>query len=1308
MSQSANAGFGRKMLKIAGIVIGCFLGLILLATVLLLTVLEPYAERFIKKQVAESTEGLYSLDFEDIRINLLTGTLVLQELTLAPDSSVHRQQREAGEASPLLIEVEAPRFEISGIKLIKALISNQIDISRVILEDPLITLVSDDKVESKNGNDQAKAGKGKGGGITDFMESLEVGEIHLQEGTFRHMNLGSPDALRHEVPHISLRILDFRLDSLDQSDYTQMVNADDIQVTVENYEYHSPDSVYKVQVGLFSYSAKQGELQADSVYIHSDHEVNVALRPDDAIRSIYDIEAPRLRITGLDVVEAYKTKKLQMNQILLENASLQILQNTNIPSKSDFPDLADHYKNISAYLEIFEVGEFRIADGSMVLQVKIDEVTTIHELEKVNLALQDISIDSLTLFSPRKDFYAEAVLASVENYRFQHPHSPHTVEVKRLELSTRDKYLQVDSLRMIGDWDKNDQLKQTGKAAFVVYNLDLPLLRVSNFDPIEAYKSQRLDIGRIYLQAPSINMLNEENVQAMDFDVWLQETYGSLSDHITKIQVGEIKLQDGSFLQYSKDLRVKRIQQIEQATLLVSGLEIDSVYIHNLDGSIPLEEMVVQAQDYTYWLPDNTYTFKLGRLRYSTRTQDLSARSVNLISNPQANFRRKPTGKANPSLYDLSASSFRVTGLDLIKAFNQGQLAVNQVILRQPDLVIFRDHRVVTPAPNQNQQEGVEGLFETFNVIKANTIRMVEGTFTYREKREDVTRTHVLEEASATITGLALSKKRLGNLEESLPIQEMILTANDYTYRSPDGIYMMKLDSLHYSSRQQVLVARSMDIRSDKEENIRLINQNLEEANRNLFDISAQKFRINGFDLVQAYETGRFIMEEMVLTEPEVTILQDKNVPQPEDQADNAKNSQALEQVAELVEAFRVERLRVNDGKFELRVRRDSIQTSQSLDHVSVAIDQLRLVSLEANDPLGMFAVDEVGVLVRDYTYLLPDSLYEFGVKEIRTSLRDQTLIIDSLRLIPLFKKDEYADQLQYAEDRFDIHVPLIKMEGLNMEAFFNNRDIIMRSALVLQPMLDIYRDNRLPPDPARRPITLQNMLRKVEYYIKVDTIRIEKGKITYSEIPPAGEDPGVLTLGSILMEIVNVTNDSVFINQNPRTKVNASTQLMGESQLQVEFVFHLDHPEDLYSYEGTLESMDFSAFNPLFEKIMFVRIASGQINKVKFLVKATEHLAEGQMNFYYNNLKIKLIDKDNPGNPGFLLKAGTWLINNLAIKSNNPTRLGKFREGDIEVERDYQKSVFNHMSSAMMSGIISSLMPSLVERIVETFVGDI
>src|SRR5690606_1421136 len=81
-----------------------------------------------------------------------------------------------------------------------------------------------------------------------------------------------------------------------------------------------------------------------------------------------------------------------------------------------------------------------------------------------------------------------------------------------------------------------------------------------------------------------------------------------------------------------------------------------------------------------------------------------------------------------------------------------------------------------------------------------------------------------------------------------------------------------------YSSRTQGLTARLFNITSDKEVHERIKSQNGESASRNLFDITAQKFELIGFDLPRAYETGQYRIKEMVLAQPQVAILQDQNV----------------------------------------------------------------------------------------------------------------------------------------------------------------------------------------------------------------------------------------------------------------------------------------------------------------------------------------------------------------------------------------------------------------------------------------------
>lgn len=1302
MSQPATPSMGRKVFKIVGIVLGCFVGFLLVSTILLLTFLEPVAGRFLKKQVVENTDGLYNIEFDDLRLNLLEGSIAMSAMHFYPDTAVHRQQLEKGEANPMLFQVATPSLEISHVNLLQAIFAKRISIGTVFLQKPDITLLWDKNAEGKESSDQL---------ISDILKSLYIRKIDIPDATYRYLELGEQLHERHKVQRVSLLVQDLQIDSLDQSDHTRMLNAEDIQVQIKNYAYSSPDSVYDISVGLFAYSSGQGELVAEAVEIHSDHQKNTELHPDKASRSIYNIRTPRLHMAGLDVVEAFRTKQLLIERVLCENMAVEILLNTDIPTSAAYPELTDIYGNISRYLKVIGVSDIRITDGSLVQRNKTEDIITIHELEKIKISLKGLQVDSSTLFTPKENFLLEEALIAVEGYIYQHPHNPHTVKMGGLELSTSGNYVQADLIEVRGDWEKNDELKEIDKALYMVYNLNVPRLRLSNMDLIQAYKTSRLSIGNLEVEKPAISLYTDENVEVGDFDALLREVYKDVSAYITQLSTRRISLQDASFTQHVKKTNVSRTQKLEHGSFVATGLELDSLTLFGAKENIPVEEVVIMAQDYTYWLPDNTYTFALGSLRYSSRLQQLTARSIDVTPNRQANRRQQRLKGASQSLYDISASQFRVTGLDIIRSMNTGRLEVDRVVLKRPELAIFYD-RSIAAASGERQQNAPAAMFSLLNEIKARSVRLEDGTFTYREMRNEVIRTQQLDHASATITGLHLTPDRLSNLQNALPMQELVLEAKGYVYSSPGGIYTISLDSLGYSSQQQVLTARTFRIMSDKEVQDSLKVHRSEEANRNLFDVSATKFQVKGLDLLHAYETGQYTMSEMLLAKPEVTILQDHNVPEQgqetDDGRDAAQEEEARGQIADIVETFRVQHLRVADGTFKLNILEDTTSRSQTVEHVSVALEAFRLANIDANDPLDMFEVDDVGVLVRDYAYLLPDSLYSFEVGEIRSSLRDQSLTVDSLRLVPLFEKDEYAARLRYAQDRYDLKVPSIRIQGMSLGTFFNNQQIIVQKALLGKPVLDIYRDNRVEQDPERHPLTLQNMLRHVPFYVKVDSILVEEGKITYAEIAPKGVQPGVLTLSDTKMALANVTNDSALIKQNSIAAFQGTTQLMGASKLDVQILLHLDHPEDLYTYKGTLEQMDMMEFNPLFEQMVFARIESGQINKAEFAVKATAHQAEGQMRFLYNDLQIQLIDKDDPENPGLLRKVGSWALNNFIIKSNNPTRIGNFRNGGIEVERDHQKSVFHHMSKAMMSGISSSLMPSLIERIAAIFVEDL
>ncbi|MBW3544490.1 MAG: hypothetical protein KY428_02630, partial [Bacteroidetes bacterium] len=349
MTSILKSGTGHKFLKIIAVILGGLLCLFLIATILLLTVLEPYAARYIKKQVTESTAGLYQLEFEDLEIDLFTTTLTLRQLHLYPDTSLHRQQKVAGTAHAMLFELEAEQFKIVRLDLMDVLFEQHLNLESLLLEKPELILYKDQEEttpkEKSNTSDPA-------------LKSLYIGELNITDGSFRSLSFPDGQALNHTLPHFSVSIQQLQADSLAQQDPSQMFQAADLQLRAENYAYQTPDSVYSIQFGLLSYSSRKKNLLLENAAIIPDTAANLALGQDSAYTTLYQLDAPALQMTGLDLAAAHQSKRLLLDNISLQDYSLKVLEQLKHESGDSTATAAQFYTNMAAYLQEIQVKEF--------------------------------------------------------------------------------------------------------------------------------------------------------------------------------------------------------------------------------------------------------------------------------------------------------------------------------------------------------------------------------------------------------------------------------------------------------------------------------------------------------------------------------------------------------------------------------------------------------------------------------------------------------------------------------------------------------------------------------------------------------------------------------------------------------------------------------------------------------------------------------------------------------------------------------------------------------------------------------------
>jgi hypothetical protein len=155
---------------------------------------------------------------------------------------------------------------------------------------------------------------------------------------------------------------------------------------------------------------------------------------------------------------------------------------------------------------------------------------------------------------------------------------------------------------------------------------------------------------------------------------------------------------------------------------------------------------------------------------------------------------------------------------------------------------------------------------------------------------------------------------------------------------------------------------------------------------------------------------------------------------------------------------------------------------------------------------------------------------------------------------------------------------------------------------------------------------------------------------------------------------------------------VNASANLMGKGLLNASLNIPLGAKKDAFTFSATLSKMDLREINPMLTKLVSAEITSGTLVKMVIAsVNADDDKAIGKMDFYYNDLTIKMSSKKPDG----WSKIKSGMINlaaNTYVSNSNPKKNGTFTEGIIYFERDQHKSIFNFLWKSAFSGIKSTL----------------
>lgn len=347
-------------------------------------------------------------------------------------------------------------------------------------------------------------------------------------------------------------------------------------------------------------------------------------------------------------------------------------------------------------------------------------------------------------------------------------------------------------------------------------------------------------------------------------------------------------------------------------------------------------------------------------------------------------------------------------------------------------------------------------------------------------------------------------------------------------------------------------------------------------------------------------------------------------------------------------------------------------------------------IQLLKNDTLAPTVVDQFMVNAQELSLITTDSLYTYTIQGVSYSAFSNVLEVSSLTVSPNYSDYEFTNRFEYETDRFDAILNNIRVYDFSALRYMESGNIVSSNIEIGSLNLQAFRDKRKKFRHVSR-ATFQEMIYSYPASIRIDSIAILDGKITYIEHGEDANDAGFITFNSFKAALQNITNDTIYKTETAYFELQTKALLMGKGKLSVRLKSKIFDPQNTFTLEGTLTGMEMDALNPMLEKNAFVYVTSGTIDAMDFSFKANNTKATGELTMRYHDLNFAVVNKNTNDTTAVIERIKTFVAG-IIVMDSNPVSGSNVRQGIIDYERDPEKFLFNYCFKSIFSGMKHTL----------------
>jgi hypothetical protein len=369
----------------------------------------------------------------------------------------------------------------------------------------------------------------------------------------------------------------------------------------------------------------------------------------------------------------------------------------------------------------------------------------------------------------------------------------------------------------------------------------------------------------------------------------------------------------------------------------------------------------------------------------------------------------------------------------------------------------------------------------------------------------------------------------------------------------------------------------------------------------------------------------------------------------------------------------------------------DSVRIS--LVNMNVNAKEFRLTKEDIENPASLFEVEMIHGSISKAQFHFDKFRQYTLVEDIEFDTNTKKMSIGNIGLHNKLDRYAYTSLFKERQTWIDISKAKMELSGVNFGSYLKNGIVEIDTLHSDGLQLELFLDKRKKEDFKKRPQMIHKTMENLKQIIHIEHLFINNSYIKIEERPDNGAPrSGFLYFSDINAHITNVSNFVERRGKNRMMEMDLAAKLMGEGPLTANVKFDLENPKGEFTLKGTLGRINLSSLNTMIEPEAKVKLKSGIINRLDFNIIANDYDGSGELIVRYENLEVELLNKDFEADEQIFRKIGSFLANRIVIKSNNPTKNGEVKKGNVYFIRETHKSMFAYWWKLIFSGMKSTL----------------